>query len=115
MQTLAVSKVPLGMDDAMNAEITAIWTEVQSRVERLAQESGNEVNPDPSVEGILANLDAAQNPRKKKSQASERVKKTFDRTLNVIKNVGGIVANGASHVSLSDNPQGKYSQVSLTD
>ncbi|KAJ6161414.1 hypothetical protein N7470_004810 [Penicillium chermesinum] len=97
MGSLAV-EIPLGTDEAMNAEITAIWVEMQKRVAKLAQLAGGEVDPNLQVGSILNNLDVAANPKKKHPKASARVRKIFDNTLTVISNVGGIVADGASQV-----------------
>lgn len=98
MGSIAAGEVPLGTDEAMNAEITAIWVEMQKRVAKLANAAGHPADPKLGVPSILHNLDAASNPRKRHPKASARVKKVFDNTLTVISNVGGIVADGASQV-----------------
>lgn len=99
MQAAAVINVPAGTDPAINEQISAAWIEIRQRVQKLAELSGNKVNPGLEIDDVLANLDAAQNPRKKGSKASAYVKETFSRTLGVIKTVGGIVSDGASQVS----------------
>lgn len=85
-------------DEAQNLEISGIWLDMQDRVAKLAKLAGAEVDPRLDIEGVLKNLDKAQNPTAKHPKLS-KFRKIFDKSLQVIDTVGGIVADGASQVS----------------
>lgn len=94
----ALGSAPLGLDATANEEITAIWAQVQERVRQLAESEGKEVNDGLEIDDVLANLESSQE-QPEQSPAAQAVKTAFNRTMGLIKTVGGIVASGASQVS----------------
>ncbi|KAL4922840.1 hypothetical protein BDW62DRAFT_196848 [Aspergillus aurantiobrunneus] len=89
--------IPQGKDADQNAQIAAIWAEVQKRVQKLAEHEHKEVKPGMDIGDVISNLDASQE-KKPGSPTKQTVKTVFGRTMGLIKTVGGIVADGASTV-----------------
>lgn len=72
-----------------------IWSQVQARVVQLAGGDSSKIQADLTIEGVLAFLDKAQDASAKKDSS---IRDAFEKTLQFIDTVGGIVAGGASEV-----------------
>lgn len=80
---------------ALKGEIVEIWSQVQARVVQLAGGDSSKIQADLTIEGVLAFLDKAQDASAKKDSS---IRDGFEKTLQFIDTVGGIVAGGASEV-----------------
>lgn len=78
-------------------EIVEIWAQVQARVIQLAGDDSAKIQTDLSIEDVLSYLDKAQDLSSKKDSS---ISSAFERTLQFIDTVGGVVAGGAGEVSL---------------
>lgn len=94
---------PFGLDATTNKEIAAIWAQVQARVVQLAGGDPKNIKPNLTIDAVLARLDQAQDAREqsRKDKVYSAVRSTFNTTLQFVKTVGGIVAQGTSEVSFS--------------
>ncbi|KAL5043534.1 hypothetical protein BDW71DRAFT_210204 [Aspergillus fruticulosus] len=79
----------------LKSEIVEIWAQVQARVVQLAGGDSSKIQADLSVTDVLSYLDKAQDISSKKDSS---VRSTFEKTLQFIDTVGGVVAGGASEV-----------------
>ncbi|KAL4926828.1 uncharacterized protein BDV17DRAFT_141927 [Aspergillus undulatus] len=82
---------------ALKSEIVEIWSQVQARVVQLAGGDPSKIQRDLTIEGVLSYLDKAQDLSENKDGES-KIRKTFERTLQFINTVGGIVAADAGEV-----------------
>lgn len=82
---------------ALKGEIVEIWSQVQARVVQLAGGDSSKIQADLTIEGVLAVLDKAQDASAKKDSS---IRDAFEKTLQFIDTVGGIVAGGAAEVRL---------------
>ncbi|KAL4763860.1 uncharacterized protein BDW70DRAFT_148252 [Aspergillus foveolatus] len=73
-------------------EIVEIWAQVQARVVQLAGDDSSKIQTDLSIEDVLSYLDKAQDLSSKKDSS---IRSAFERTLQFIDTVGGVVAGGA--------------------
>ena len=89
---------PQGLDDRMNEEIAEIWAQVQSRVRQLASGDSRTINPNLDIDGVLSQLDRAQQSHEASTGKHARIRATFNNALQVIQSVGEIVARGVSEV-----------------
>ncbi|KAL4785921.1 hypothetical protein BJX76DRAFT_150863 [Aspergillus varians] len=80
---------------ALKSEIVEIWSQVQARVVQLAGGDSANIQAKLSIEGVLACLDKAQDQSSNKDSS---IRGAFEKTLQFIDTVGGIVAGGASEV-----------------
>ncbi|KAL5343425.1 hypothetical protein BJX70DRAFT_169222 [Aspergillus crustosus] len=80
---------------ALKSEIVEIWSQVQARVVQLAGGDSSKIQADLSIEGVLSYLDKAQDASAGKDST---IRGTFEKTLQFINTVGGIVAGGAGEV-----------------
>lgn len=87
--------------DPANDEITQIWFEVQKMVIRMAGGDPSKIDKRLDIDGVMRYLDQVQSSDQKAAEKHGTVKKAFDRTLQCISKVGGIIADGASYVSTS--------------
>lgn len=102
MQAIAPGDVPVGTDAGMNEELARAWKEMGERMNDLAKVSnGKDIDLNLGPGDVLGNLDAIQNPSKRKSPKWQKVKEGFNNTLTIIEKVGGMVADAASQVSFS--------------
>lgn len=91
-------KSPQGFKtSAIKDEIAVIWSQVQARVVQLAGGDTNRIRQDLTIDNVLALLDKVLEDSAPKESA---VRSTVDNTLKFIDTVGGVVAGGASEVSL---------------
>lgn len=81
-------------------EIDAIWKEVNSKVIELAGGDPSKVEKGLDINTVLKYIDNIQESDKKKSEKLGTFKHIVSRTLQCINTVGGIVAAGASEVSV---------------
>ncbi|KAL2868600.1 uncharacterized protein BJX67DRAFT_371292 [Aspergillus lucknowensis] len=80
---------------ALKSEIVDIWSQVQARVVQLAGGDSSNIQGDLTIEGVLSYLDKAQDQSAKKESS---IRRAFEKTLQFIDTVGGIVAGGAGEV-----------------
>lgn len=91
--------VPFGTDNTLNKEIAEIWKDMEERMDQLAKMSpGEDYDKNLKSENVLEKLNAVQSGHKKKSEKWARLKNTFNHTLTVISNVGGMIADATSQV-----------------
>jgi len=87
--------VPFGTDNTLNKQIAEIWKEMEERIDQLAKMSpGEYYDKNLKSENVLQKLNAVQSGHKK----WEKLKNTFNHTLTVIANVGGMIADATSQV-----------------
>ncbi|CAM1511878.1 Fc.00g093910.m01.CDS01 [Cosmosporella sp. VM-42] len=79
-------------------EIAQTWKQVEERVIQMAGGDLSKINPGLGIESVLRHLDDAAAKDKKASEKYGTIKTIFNRTLQCIQTVGGIVADGASYV-----------------
>ncbi|KAL5003715.1 hypothetical protein BDV10DRAFT_2038 [Aspergillus recurvatus] len=79
----------------LKGEIVDIWAQVQARVVQLAGGDSSKIQANLSIEDVLSHLDKAQDLSSKKDSS---IRSAFERTLQFIDKVGGIVAGGTSEV-----------------
>ncbi|KAL4872377.1 hypothetical protein BDV12DRAFT_183060 [Aspergillus spectabilis] len=80
---------------ALKSEIVEIWSQVQARVVQLAGGDYSKIQAGLSIEGVLSYLDKAQDVSSSKDSS---IRGAFEKTLQFIDTVGGIVAGGAGEV-----------------
>ncbi|KAL4808834.1 hypothetical protein BDV18DRAFT_157771 [Aspergillus unguis] len=90
---------------ALKSEIVEIWSQVQARIVQLAGGDPSKVDGNLTIEGVLQYLDKAEGlnlkngkEKQKEGSAGESIRTVFEKTLQFIDTVGGIVAGGASEV-----------------
>ncbi|KAL6237695.1 hypothetical protein BDW75DRAFT_71713 [Aspergillus navahoensis] len=79
----------------LKGEIVEIWAQVQARVVQLAGGDSSKIQTNLSIEDVLFCLDKAQDLSSKKDSS---IRSAFERTLQFIDTVSGIIAGGASEV-----------------
>ncbi|KAF5684834.1 neutral amino acid permease [Fusarium circinatum] len=79
-------------------EVSQIWKQVEIRVVQMAGGDSSKIKPNLDINSVLQHLDHSQAKDKKASEKYGTVKNIFNRTLQCIQTVGGIVADGASYV-----------------
>ena len=79
-------------------EISRTWKLVEERVIQMAGGDRSKIKQGLRIENVLDYLDEAQAKDAKASAKYSTVKNIFNRTLQCIQTVGGIVADGASYV-----------------
>ncbi|KAF4946030.1 hypothetical protein FGADI_11534 [Fusarium gaditjirri] len=79
-------------------EVSQIWKQVEIRVVQMAGGDSSKIKPNLDINSVLQHLDNSQSRDKKASEKYGTVKNIFNRTLQCIQTVGGIVADGASYV-----------------
>jgi hypothetical protein len=100
MLAVVPRSVPAGADADINEQLAAVWGDMEERVAKLAEKSqGKNYDKSLKPEDVMANLDAVRSARLKKSEKWKTIRKTVSDTLDVIANVGGMVADAASQVS----------------
>ncbi|KAH7150316.1 hypothetical protein B0J13DRAFT_286660 [Dactylonectria estremocensis] len=77
-------------------EINRTWKEVEDRVVQMAGGDRSKIRQ-LRIENVLEYLDKAQSSDKKAAEKYGTVRNIFNRTLQCIQTVGGIVADGASY------------------
>lgn len=82
-------------------EVSQIWLEVQNRVIRMAGGDPSKIDKQLDIDGVMRYLEQTQAADQKAADKHGTVKKAFNRTLNCISKVGGIIADGASYVRFS--------------
>lgn len=87
--------------NAADDEVSQIWLEVQNRVIRMAGGDPSKIDKQLDVDGVMRYLEQTQAADQKAADKHGTVKKAFNRTLNCISKVGGIIADGASYVRFS--------------
>lgn len=87
---------------AIKDEITLIWSQVQARVIELAGGDATRIRQNLTIDNVLAQLDQVLEDSSPKESA---IRSTLDTTLKFIDTVGGVVAGGASEVSLLSSPR----------
>lgn len=100
-ETLAVvpRSVPAGADADINKQLAAVWGDMEKRMAKLAEMSqGESYDKSLKPEDVMANLDAVRSARLKNSEKWGTIRQTVSNTLDVIANVGGMVADAASQV-----------------
>jgi hypothetical protein len=92
--------VPTGANAEVNAELAKAWGDMQNRMYELAKMSqGKKYDENLQPQNVLENLDSIRSARLKKSEKWGKIRQTVSNTLDVIANVGGMVADAASQVS----------------
>ncbi|CCT70647.1 uncharacterized protein FFUJ_06636 [Fusarium fujikuroi IMI 58289] len=91
---LSTSVFGTNVDD----EVSQIWKQVEIRVVQMAGGDSSKIKPNLDINSVLQHLDQSQSRDKKASEKYGTVKNIFNRTLQCIQTVGGIVADGASYV-----------------
>ncbi|SCO86237.1 uncharacterized protein FRV6_10364 [Fusarium oxysporum] len=79
-------------------EVSQIWKQVEIRVVQMAGGDSSKIKSNLDINSVLQHLEQSQSKDKKASDKYGTVKNIFNRTLQCIQTVGGIVADGASYV-----------------
>ncbi|KAL2822124.1 hypothetical protein BDW59DRAFT_149666 [Aspergillus cavernicola] len=79
----------------LKGEIVEIWSQVQARVIQLAGGDSSNIQAGLDIDSVLATLDKAQDQSSKRDSS---IRGAFEKTLQFIDTVGGIVAGGAAEV-----------------
>ncbi|KAL6918473.1 hypothetical protein FSST1_009968 [Fusarium sambucinum] len=82
----------------VDEEVTRIWKDVEDRVVQMAGGDPAKIKQGLGINDVLQYLNEAQVKDKQVSEKYGTVKNIFNRTLQCIQTVGGIVADGASYV-----------------
>ncbi|OBS23125.1 hypothetical protein FPOA_03683 [Fusarium poae] len=82
----------------VDEEVTRIWKDVEARVVQMAGGDAAKIKQGLGINDVLQYLNQAQVKDKQVSEKYGTVKNVFNRTLQCIQTVGGIVADGASYV-----------------
>ncbi|CAG1977442.1 unnamed protein product [Fusarium graminearum] len=93
---LDVKAVAFGTN--VDEEIARIWKDVEARVVQMAGGNPAKIKQGLGIDDVLKYLNEAQVKDKQVSEKYGTVKNIFNRTLQCIQTVGGIVADGASYV-----------------
>lgn len=81
----------------VDEEINRTWKEVEDRVVQMAGGDRSKMKQ-LGIDNVLQYLDQAQSSDKKAAEKYGTIRNIFNRTLQCIQTVGGIVADGASYV-----------------
>ncbi|CAH0047109.1 unnamed protein product [Clonostachys solani] len=86
------------LDSEVSQEIGQVWKQVENRVLQMA--GGNELmlQKDLDIESLISSLNQTQASNKKEAEKYDQVRNVFQRTLQCIQTVGGIVTTGVSTV-----------------
>ncbi|KAK2673965.1 Fungal STAND N-terminal Goodbye domain [Fusarium oxysporum f. sp. vasinfectum] len=79
-------------------EVSQIWKQVEIRVVQMAGGDSSKIKSNLDINSVLQHLEQSQSKDKKASEKYGTVENIFNRTLQCIQTVGGIVADGASYV-----------------
>ncbi|CEI60087.1 unnamed protein product [Fusarium venenatum] len=93
---LDVKAVAFGAN--VDEEVTRIWKDVEGRVVQMAGGDPAKIKQGLGINDVLQYLNEDQVKDKQVSEKYGTVKNIFNRTLQCIQTVGGIVADGASYV-----------------
>ncbi|KAF7559874.1 hypothetical protein G7046_g4295 [Stylonectria norvegica] len=93
---VAVEAPVFGADN--DDEITKTWEQVEKRVIQMAGGDKSKIKQGLGIESVLSYLDQAQATDKKAAEKYGTIRNAFNRTLQCVQTVGGIVADGASQV-----------------
>ncbi|KAM0371267.1 hypothetical protein ACHAPK_005487 [Fusarium culmorum] len=93
---LDVKAVAFGAN--VDEEIARIWKDVEVRVVQMAGGNPAKIKQGLGINDVLQYLNDAQVKDKQVSEKYGTIKNIFNRTLQCIQTVGGIVADGASYV-----------------
>lgn len=85
-------------------EISRTWKMVEEKVLQMAGGDRSKIKQGLGIESVLIYLDDAQTKEAKASEKYSTIKNVFNRTLQCIQTVGGIVADGASYVGHTKSP-----------
>lgn len=92
--------VPAGMNPELNKKLAEAWNDMKKGLKALAEQSqGIEYDEKLTVDKVKENLNAIQTGRRRKGEKWKTLKQAIGDTLDVIANVGGMVADAASQVS----------------
>ncbi|KAL3468524.1 hypothetical protein BJX64DRAFT_246157 [Aspergillus heterothallicus] len=80
---------------ALRGEIVEIWSQVEDRVTQLVGGKRSDIQAKLTIEDVLSYLDRAQDQSEKKDSS---IRGAFEKTLQFIETVGGVVSTGASEV-----------------
>lgn len=86
---------------SVDEDIARTWKQVEDRVIQMAGGDRSKIKQGLGIEKVLEYLDDAQAKEVATSEKYGTVKNIFNRTLQCIQTVGGIVADGASYVRVS--------------
>ncbi|KAH8891728.1 hypothetical protein GQ53DRAFT_864438 [Thozetella sp. PMI_491] len=85
-------------DKAYNDDITQIWAQVEARVLQMAGGDRAKINDGLDIDSVLTYLDKVQEDDRKAAAQYSTARTVFNRMLQAISTVGGIVSDGASNV-----------------
>ncbi|EXF86596.1 hypothetical protein CFIO01_06858 [Colletotrichum fioriniae PJ7] len=83
--------------NAADDEVSQIWLEVENRVIRMAGGDPSKIDKQLDIDGVMRYLEQTQAADQKAADKHGTVKKAFNKTLNCVSKVGGIIADGASY------------------
>ncbi|KAK7216486.1 hypothetical protein V2G26_004489 [Clonostachys chloroleuca] len=86
------------IDSEVNREIGQVWKQVESRVLQMAGGDETMLQKDLTIESVISSLNQTQASNKKEAEKYGQVRNVFQRTLQCIQTVGGIVTTGVSTV-----------------
>lgn len=87
------------IDSEVSREIGQVWKQVESRVLQMAGGDETMLQKDLTIESVISSLNQTQASNKKEAEKYGQVRNVFQRTLQCIQTVGGIVTTGVSTVS----------------
>ncbi|KAH7309813.1 hypothetical protein B0I35DRAFT_440677 [Stachybotrys elegans] len=93
--TMASNAVTFGA--GFDQEINDAWRQVEERVLQMSGGDAGKFRGNLAIEDVLQNLDDNRARDKKASEKYSTIRNVFNRTLQCIETVGGIVADGASY------------------
>ncbi len=82
----------------MDDEIAQLWKQVEERALRMANGDRSRLKGGLDIDGLLSQLQKAQEAGDKAGETSRKVKDVFNGTLACIQTIGEVVANVASYV-----------------
>ncbi|VUC27262.1 unnamed protein product [Clonostachys rosea] len=85
-------------DSELSEEIGQIWKQVESRVLQMAGGNVSMLQKELKIDEVIASLNQTQASNKKDAEKYGQVRNVFQRTLQCIQTVGGIVTTGVSTV-----------------
>ncbi|CAH0021655.1 unnamed protein product [Clonostachys rhizophaga] len=86
------------IDSEISREIGQVWKQVESRVLQMAGGDESMLEKDLTIESVISSLNQTQASNKKEAEKYGQVRNVFQRTLQCIQTVGGIVTTGVSTV-----------------
>ncbi len=87
-----------GERPAPDDELAQAWKVVEEKVVQMAGGDRSKINKNLGIDGVLSYLDRVQESDRKMADKYSAARNIFNKTLQCISNVGGIVADGASTV-----------------